>query len=133
VLDLDLAVEALSSVDTSTSGVLEEELEIIKNRYPFYHSFFKALHAVIRSRERNEDGKTAEGAPTTPTDRAPPVLDPRLTDSSELSGTSSEGKPEEAPKMLANELLVCVLSVLGNDGRTIKWSESPWTTRIDDE
>ena len=130
ILALDSAVETLDSVDASTSGVLNQELQRIRNSC--YHSFFKALHAVIQSRERKEDGEPIEGAPTTPTNREPPPLDPRLTGSSKLSGTSSEGKPEEATKTLANELLVRVLGVMDNDFRTIKWSESPWTTYIDD-
>jgi len=130
VLDIDLAVEALSSVDTSSSGVLEEELEIIKIRWPLYYSFFKALHAVIESRERKDDRKPADITPITPTNREPPALDPRFSDSSNLSGTSSEGKPEEAPKALANQLLGRVLSVMDNDFRTIKWSEGPWISRI---
>ena len=135
LLALDSAVETLNSVDASTSGVLDQELQRIKKFWPgaLYHSFFKALHAVIQSRERREDGAPAEDPPTTPTNREPPPLDPRLTDSSKLSGTSSEGKPEEATKTLANELLVRVLGVMDNDFRTIKWSDSPWTTRIDDK
>ena len=134
ILGLDSALQALNSVDTSTSGVLEEELQRIKNCWPgaLYHSFFKALHAVIQSKERDEDRKPDSGT-TTPTNREPPPLDPRLTGSSKLSGTSSEGKPEEAPKTLANELLVRVLGVMDNDFRTIKWSRSPWTTRVDDK
>ena len=136
ILALDSALEALNSVDTTTSGVLDEELQRIRNCWPgaLYHSFFKALHTVIQSKEREEDRKPAHDAPTTtPTNREPPALDPRSTGSSKLSGTSSEGKPEEAPKTLANELLVRVLGVMDNDFRTIKWSESPWTTRIDDK
>jgi len=73
-----------------------------------------------------------DDVPTTPTDQEPPALDPRLTGSSKLSGTSSEGKPEEAPKTLANLLLGHVLGGMDNDFRTIKWSESPWTSRIID-
>jgi len=133
---LDLALEVLNSVDTSTSGALYEELERIINCWPgaLYHSFFNALHAVIQSKEREEDkAHTAELRNTTPTNREPPPLDPRLTGSSSLSGTSSEGKPEEAPKTLANELLVRVLGVIGNDFRTIKWSESPYITHISDK
>ena len=129
ILALDLAVETLNSVDTSTSGALDEELERIRNSS--YHSFFYALHTVIESKERKQDRKPTEDAPPiTPTNRDFPALDPRLSGSSELSGTSSEGKPEEAPKTLANELLVRVLGVMDNDFRTIKWSESPWPTRI---
>ena len=130
---LDLALEVLNSVDTSTSGALYEELERIINCWPgaLYHSFFNALHAVIQSKEREEDKTHAEDfRSTTPTNREPSPLDPRMTGSSSLSGTSSEGKPEEAPKTLANELLVRVLGVIGNDFRTIKWSECPWPTRI---
>jgi len=133
ILDLGLAVETLASVDTSTSGVLEEELERIKNIWPgaLYHSFFSALHTVIESKERKDDRERMDDAPpTTPTNREPPALDPRLTGSSELGGTSSEGKPEEAVKTLANELLVRVLGVLDHDFHTIQWSESPWTIRI---
>lgn len=130
MLALDLAVEVLNSVDTSTSGALDEELERIRNSS--YHSFFKALHAVIQSKERQEDMSPADG-PTTPTNREPPALDSRWTGSSDLSGTSSEAKPEEAPKTLATELLVRVLGVMDNDFRTIKWSESPCTTRINDK
>jgi len=97
-------VDALSSVDTSTSGLLYNELDRIKNCWPgaLYHSFFEALHTAIESKERKEDRKAANDAPTTPTNWEPPGWDPRLTGSSELSGTFSEGKPEKAPKTLAN-------------------------------
>ena len=132
ILELDLAVETLASVNTSTSGALEEDLQRVKTFWPgaLYHSFFRALHGVIESKERKEDIKPVDYVPSTPTNREPPELDPRLTGSSELSGTSSEGKPEEAPKTLANELLNRVLDMKDNDFRTIKWSESPWPTRI---
>jgi len=131
MLALDLAVETLTSVDTSTSGVLNKELKRIQHfgPGPLYHSFFQALHAVIESKERKEDRKPAEDAPTTPSNREPPASDPRLTGSSELGGTSSEGKPEEAPKTLANQLLWRVLGFM-DEFTTIKWSESPWTTCI---
>ena len=129
ILALDLAVEALKSVDASTSGVLEDELKRIKTFSPLYQSFFLALHAVIESKERKEDRKPADDTPVTPSNREPPPLDPRMTGSSELSGTSSEGKPEEAPKTLANQLLERVLDVM-DDELAIKWSESPWTTRL---
>lgn len=135
MLALDSALLALNSVDASTSGVLYEELERLKNCWPgaLYHSFFKALHTVIQSKERKEDRNPVDDVITTPTNREPPPLDPRLTGSSKLSGTSSEGKPEEATKTLANELLSRVLGAMNNDFRTIKWSESPWTTHIDDK
>ena len=133
LLALDSATEALNSVDTSTSGALEEELERIKIRWPLYLYFFRALHAVIESRERKEDDRRpVDDEPVTPTNRESPALDPCFTGSSNLSGTSSEGKPEEAPKTLANLLLAHVLGGMDADFRTIKWSQSPCTPRIID-
>jgi len=82
---LDLAMEALNSVDTSTSGALCEELDRIRNSP--YHSFFNALLTVIQSKERDEDRKHTEDSRSSEARTA--SFGSAL---SSLSGTSSEAK-----------------------------------------
>jgi hypothetical protein len=132
LLELDTVIEYFNSVDTSTSGELEEQMDGLR-RGP-YRSFFNALLKVIKSSENKDNIEPTEGPPVTPTTSNPPLVNPDRTDGSitgsKISSTSSEGKPEEAAKVLAYELVSHVMGAMGNDFRTIKWTKSPHTMRI---
>lgn len=134
-LGLDKALEILDSVDTSTSGALEDQSdEFQSGDKAAFKAFFGNLLTVMKSVESKAKVEPTDRAPSTPKtpDQPIPPLDSGKTGerfASNVTG-SSEGKPEESTRQLASEFLACVLGVLLNDGRTIKWSKSPHTLRL---
>ena len=127
---LDQSIDRLNSVDTSTSGVLEDQLDNIRNEA--FYAFFNDLLTVMNSFESKAKIEPTEGPPKTP-DRPIPPRDPNRTDgsaASNITSSTSEGKPEEACRQLAHSLLAHVLGQMGNDFRTIRWSKSPYTLRL---
>lgn len=124
---LDRRLLQLNSVDTSSSGALEMELDRVIEEPT--HSFFDQLQLVMSSRERKDATKPTGGLPTTPTDQRHPVIDPTKTDDT-IESRSSEGKPEEPSKQLASRFISLVMGAMKIEGRTLKWSGSRHTTRI---
>ena len=113
-----MALDRLASVDTSTSGAIEEQLDWIENNMPGYYAFFSRLKVVMESSESKTKMEPTEGSPKTPDQPTHPV-NPNNTNSSTGSGASSQGKPEESVKDLANELIGRVLGVMQEDFRLI--------------
>jgi hypothetical protein len=125
--DLDRRVSQLNSVDTSSSGALEMELNRIKEQPTYF--FFDQLQLVMSSTEGKNATKLVGRPPTTPTDRGFPAIDPSKTDET-IESRSSEGKPEEPVEQLASRFISLVLGAMDIEFRTLKWSEGRHTTRI---
>ena len=125
---LNKALRQPNSVDTSTSGGIEKQFDDIEENAPTFSSFFLKLMTVMESTETKAKMEPTE-APKTP-DRPTHSVNPNNTNSSIGSGTSSQGKPEEPVKELANELIGRVLSVMKDDFKVIEWSKSPYKPRL---
>jgi hypothetical protein len=118
---LQKALDNLNSIDTSTSGALKGQLGYIEDNIPGFHNFFENLVEVMSSAENKETLEPA--TPKTP-DRETIPRNPNFTNQSTGSGTSSQGKPEEPSKLLANALLKRVLAVMSDNYKAIEWSRN---------
>lgn len=118
---LQRALDSLNSVNASTSGGLRGQLSDIEENIPGFHNFFEILVEVMSSAEKRE--RAVPESPRTP-NQPTTKPNPNFTNSSTGSGTSSQGKPEEPCKLLANALLKRVLAVMSDNYKTVQWCDN---------
>jgi hypothetical protein len=132
----------LRKIETPTSGSILRQKKYVSSTFK---PFFEHLQQVMSSAETKAKLEPPGGPPKTPPNRETIPEDPNFTNTSTGSGTSSQGKPEEPSKLLANELIARVLDVIfegprdeyedpgdedKDDFTIVDWSESAFKLHL---
>jgi hypothetical protein len=132
---LDNALAQLNQIHTPTSAAIYDQKQIIKANALSFNPFFEKLQMVMSSMEKKKELEPPSGSPRTPTDQQTIAANPNLTHESTGSGGSSQGKPEDPTKLLANELIQRALDVTfegigAADYRVMDWVHSPYQLHL---
>jgi hypothetical protein len=133
---LDKVLAQLNQIHTPTSAAIYDQQPIIEENAPAFIGFFGKLEMVMSSMERKKGLGKPSGLPKTPPGQETVPVDPKYTHSSTGSGTSSQGKPEDPTKLLANELIQHALRVTfrgvgAADYSVMDWIDSPYPHHLD--